>query len=99
MNATKHKVQPEEVDKILPLYDFADGIRGKHAQAYQQGYRVLIHKRNGTTELQEVTLPEGTVMLDPDVLRYFPDAVSVNRALRGLIGLIPESHRHNETAS
>lgn len=69
MNDTKHNAQFEEDDKILPLYDFADGIRGKHAQAYQQGHRVLIYKRNGAIEQQEFTLPEGAVVLGPDVRR------------------------------
>lgn len=99
MNDTKHNAQPEEEDEILPLYDFAGGIRGKHAQAYQQGHRVLIHKRNGTTEVQEFTLPEGAVVLDPDVRRYFPDAESVNHALRGLISLIPQPPMQQGTST
>ena len=33
---------------------------------------------------------EAAIDLDPDVRRYFPDSEAVNRALRGLIELIPE---------
>lgn len=73
-----------------PVYDFSGGVRGKHAQAYQRGHRVIIHKTDGTTEVEEFTLPEGTVLLDPDVRVYFPNADSVNRALRCLIRLIPQ---------
>lgn len=85
MNDTNHNIQSEEEDEMLPLYDFTNGVRGKHAQAYQLGHRALIHKRDGTTAVQAFTLPEGAVMLDPGVRRYFPDAESVNRTLRDLI--------------
>ncbi len=43
------------------------------------------------TELQRYrTYAQTTpITLDPDVRKYFPDSESVNRALRGLIALIP----------
>ena len=81
--------QPDEADDMLPEYDFSGGVRGKHYCAYQQGYKVIVHKTDGTTEERDYTLPEGAVMLDPDVRAYFPDAEAVNTALRGLIKLIP----------
>jgi len=89
-NMSNTKDEVAFADEMQPVYDFSGGVRGKHAQAYQRGHRVIIHKPDGTTEIQEFTLPEGTVVLDPDVRAYFPDAESVNRALRGLIDLIPE---------
>ncbi|MCS6840677.1 MAG: hypothetical protein RMJ54_13720 [Roseiflexaceae bacterium] len=81
--------QPDEMDDILPEYDFSSGVRGKHYQAYRRGYKIIVHKIDGTTEERDYTLPEGAVMLDPDVRAYFPDAEAVNTALRGLIKLIP----------
>lgn len=81
--------QPDETDDVLPEYDFSGGIRGKHYRAYQQGYKVIVHKIDGTTEERDYTLPEGAIMLEPDVRAYFPDAEAVNTALRGLIRLIP----------
>lgn len=38
---------------------------------------------------------EGTnvVLLDPDVMKVFPDSEAVNRALRALIQIIEESSR------
>jgi len=75
---------------MLPEYDFSDGIRGKHYQAYQRGYQVIIHKTDGTTETRDFALPEGTVILAPDVHAYFPDSEAVNRTLRGLINLLPQ---------
>ncbi|ABU59012.1 hypothetical protein Rcas_2951 [Roseiflexus castenholzii DSM 13941] len=74
---------------MLPEYDFSGGVRGKHYRAYQRGYKIIVHKIDGTTEERDYTLPEGAVMLDPDVRAYFPDAEAVNTALRGLIKLIP----------
>jgi hypothetical protein len=81
----------QDDDEMLPEYNFSQGVRGKHHRAYQQGYRVVVHKPDGTTEERNFTLPPGIVALDPDVQAYFPDSEAVNRALRGLIKLIPES--------
>lgn len=81
--------QPDDADEMLPEYDFSGGVRGKHYHDYQRGYKIIIHKTDGTTEERDYTLPEGAVMLDPDVRAYFPDAETVNTALRGLIRLIP----------
>ena len=71
---------------MAPEYDFSQGVRGKHATAMREGYRMVIHHSDGTTEEREVTPRPGTVVLDPDVRAYFPDSEAVNRALRKLIG-------------
>lgn len=99
MNETNTNLQSELDEEMEPLYDFSGGVRGKHAQAYGLGYQVIIHKEDGTTEVQEFTLPEGAIMLDPDVRPYFPDAESVNRALRGLIQLIPHQQMTSELST
>src|SRR5882757_8617566 len=87
--------QPTEagVEDMLPEYDFRGGVRGKHARALEQGYTVKVHRLDGTTTVQQLNLPEGAVMLEPDVLEYFPDSESVNHALRTLIELIPSRRR------
>lgn len=79
----------DQQDDIAPEYDFSRGVRGKHAKAVRNGYTMIIHKSDGSTEVREVAPRPGTVMLDPDVRAYFPDSEAVNRALRGLISLIP----------
>lgn len=84
--------QPDQED-MLPEYDFRGGVRGKHARSYRQGHVVKIHQADGTTSVQHFTLAEGAVMLEPDVQEYFPDSDAVNRALRGLITLIPSKTR------
>jgi hypothetical protein len=82
---------------MLPEYDFSEGVRGKHYEAYHQDYQVIIHKMDGTTEVREFALPEGTVVLEPDVRAYFPDSEAVNRALRGLIDLLPEQQESGKS--
>ena len=74
---------------MLSEYDFSGGIRGKHAAAYREGVTVTVHQADGTMEERVYRLPEGAIMLAPDVRSYFPDAETVNRALRILIDLIP----------
>jgi hypothetical protein len=85
--------QQTEVEDMLPEYDFQGGVRGKHARAFEQGYTVKVHRLDGTTTVQHLNLPEGAVMLEPDVQEYFPDSESVNHALRTLIELIPSRRR------
>jgi hypothetical protein len=84
------KKQPDlQENDMQSEYDFTSGVRGKHYEAYHQGYKVIIHRADGSQEEREFSLPEGAIMLDPDVCAYFPDAESVNTTLRGLIKLIP----------
>lgn len=85
--------QQTKVEDMLPEYDFRGGVRGKHARALEQGYTVKVHRVDGTTTVQHFNLPEGAVMLEPDVQEYFPDSESVNHALRTLIELIPSRRR------
>lgn len=89
----KETERPSTQDEMLPEYDFTGkkGVRGKHYQAYQRGYQVIIHKTDGTTEIRDFALPEGSVVLAPDVRAYFSDSESVNRALRALIAIAPKS--------
>ena len=71
-------------------YDFSGGVRGKHAETYHQGHTVTIHQQDGTVLVQNFKLEEGAVVLAPDVREYFPDAQSVNAALRTLISIAPK---------
>ena len=71
--------------KMRREYNFSGGVRGKHAKAYRQRHTVRIHKQDGTIEVYYFTEKEGSVMLDPDVKKFFPDSKSVNKALRSLL--------------
>lgn len=81
---------------MLPEYDFARGVRGKHHVAYREGHTVEIHKAEGTTDVRYFTLEDGAVVLEPDVRQYFPDSDAVNKALRTLISLVPEKRKAAE---
>lgn len=82
---------------MRPEYDFkgmaGSDVRGKYHRAYSAGHRVEIHEADGTTTVQHFALEDGAVMLEPDVREYFPDSEAVNKALRGLIALIPAKSR------
>ena len=86
-------MQTEKDDEMLPEYDFSGkkGERGKYYQAYRKGHSTRILKEDGSVDICYFTLEDGAVMLEPDVRSYFPDSDSVNRALRGLIALLPET--------
>jgi len=74
-------------------YDFTGGVRGKHYRAMQSGYTITTHNADGTTVVKDVMPKKGIVVLEPDILAYFPDSESVNRALRCLIPLLPKKRR------
>ena len=87
----------EDTEDIAPEYDFSQGVRGKHATAMREGYTMVIHHSDGTTEVRDVTPRPGTVVLDPDVRVYFPDSEAVNRALRELIGQLSQPSTPDDT--
>lgn len=91
MKTRKNKTDSD----MLSEYDFSGkkGVRGKYCQAYRQGHTVRIRQEDGEVVTQYFTLEEGAVLLTPDVREYFPDSESVNRALRGLINLIPNTSK------
>ena len=80
----------EAADEMRSEYDFSKGTRGKHYKSRLRGYALRIRKADGTIEEREIDR-EGSVVLEPDVRKYFPNSKAVNRALRTLIELIPEN--------
>ena len=80
-------------DDMRPEYDFAGGVRGKHARALREtGYIIRVHHADGTYTERQV-LGEKTVVLEPDVWEYFPDSEAVNRALRALLSIVPDRQK------
>ena len=84
-------------DEMRPEYDFRGAVRGKFYKPMHKGYTVRIHKANGTTIVKHLRLEEGTVMLQPDVRKYFPDSETVNAALRSLITLMTQMPDKSKT--
>jgi hypothetical protein len=91
----KPRTTEQSQDDLRPEYDFTGvpGVRGKYAKALRKGYTRVVHQKDGTKEITYVRPLDGSVVLDPDVQTYFPDAEAVNQALRGLIALIPTKRR------
>jgi hypothetical protein len=86
MTTTKKKKNDD--DDMRAEYDFSKAERGKFYRPLDKGYTVHVTKKDGTVEVRRYTLAEGTILLAPDVLEYFPDSESVNEALRSLIQLM-----------
>jgi hypothetical protein len=87
----------DKQDEMRPEYDFSgkQGVRGKYYQKLRGGYAIKIRQEDGSTLVQTIVRPEGTIKLDPDVQLYFPDAEAVNTALRALIRLIPTTKQQS----
>ncbi len=82
------KKKDNKKDEMRSEYDFSGGVRGKHFKKLQKGDTTVVHKTDGSTETRQTRL----IALEPDVQKYFPDAKSANRALRGLIALVPSGN-------
>jgi hypothetical protein len=80
------KKEKIEKDEMRAEYDFSNGVRGKHAKLLKKGHKTIVHKIDGSAVITE-TRP---IILDPEVKKYFPTSRAVNKALRGLIELMPE---------
>lgn len=83
----KPKTNTTSGDTPRNNYDFSNGVRDKYRHFRGQPQTVRIYHHDGLVTEEIVN---AAIELDPDVLRYFPDSEAVNRALRGLIELIPE---------
>lgn len=97
-NMKNNSNEPKKVEEMRAEYDFSGGTRGKHAAVYHDGHTVTIHKKDGTIIVQNFKLEEGAVVLAPDVREYFPDAESVNNALRALISIAPKARKKTNKA-
>jgi len=91
----KKVIEPE---KIKPV-DFTDGVRGKHSEAYRRGHTIKVRQDNGTISVQKFVPDSDAVVIDRDLRAYFPDAATINNALRVLIGIIPHKPRKMHTAN
>ncbi len=85
MNQKSDKMVADEEAEMLPETDFSQGVRGKHAAAYRQGYAVTVTHPDGSREVRQYEPAKDAVVLDADLARFFPTAEAVNEALRFLI--------------
>ena len=84
------KATDSQNDDLRSDYDFSQGMRGKYQHFAGQPHTIKIHHPDGSVTTREVESSENVVRLDDDVRKYFPDSEAVNKALRGLIDLIPK---------
>ena len=73
-------------DEMRAEYDFSDGVRGKHHKKLRNGHKTIVTGADGAVTVREIRM----VAIAPDLQSYFPDAKAVDRALRGLVALVPE---------
>jgi len=75
----------KEESKMKAEYDFTGqkGVRGKYAKAYSAGHSVRIFDGD------KIVSDNYFAAIEPDVLAHFPDSVSINKALRKLISVVP----------
>ena len=76
----------KKTDEMRAEYDFRGGVRGMHFEKLRNGHKTVVTKSDGSIVETETKL----IALAPDLQTYFPDAKAVDRALRGLVALVPE---------
>lgn len=59
-------------DEMREEYDFSDGVRGKHYEAYRRGHTILVHKTDGTSETRSSVGQSLLPVLDIQVPRLDP---------------------------
>lgn len=89
MNKKPPEIDNTAQDEMLPEYDFSGGVLGKYYRLFREGYSVTVDHADGTSTTKDYVPEQDMIKLEPDVKAYFPYSESVNRALRGLIALIP----------
>ena len=79
-----------KTDEISPV-DFSVGVRGKHSAPYRRGHTIKVRQDDGAITVQKFIPDSDAVVIDRDVRTYFPDADSINNALRAIIGILPNN--------
>lgn len=82
----------KEAETLRDDYDFSDGTRGRYRHFGGQARTLKVHHPDGSVTVETVA---PAIELDPDVRHYFPNSKAVNKALRGLIELIPDDEPSN----
>jgi hypothetical protein len=77
-------------------YDFSKGVRGKYRHFIGQERTLKIRHSDGSVTIETIPAP---IELDEDVRQYFPNSEAVNKALGGLIELIPEKNKSSGSAT
>ena len=88
------KKAKESSDDLLSQFDLTTAVRGKYAKKYREGVSVTVYSPNKKTVDAEQKDGETFVMIEHDIASVFPNADSVNIALRHLIAAMPKNRTH-----
>lgn len=77
-------------DKMRSHYDFSQAEQGKYQHFIGQTSTLRITHSDGSVSVEQIEPPKDAIFLEPALRKYFPDSEAVNKALRGLIELIPK---------
>ncbi|MEZ4631132.1 MAG: hypothetical protein R2880_10555 [Deinococcales bacterium] len=83
-------------DRMRDDYDFSKGISGKYRHFVGQVRTLNIRHPDGSVTVESIP---AAIELDEDVRQYFSTSEAVNKALRGLIELMPESKKSPNSAT
>jgi hypothetical protein len=86
-------------EDIFTRYDFSKAVRGKYAQRYRQGVSVTVFDPNEVAVKRGEGTKQTFVALEPDVVKYFPDATAVNSVLRRVIMEMPKRVKRRKSRS
>lgn len=92
MSKVTSNEQPGNAD-LRSHYDFSHGVQGEYRHFIGEPHTIEIHHADGSTTIEHIEPAAGIIFLEPDVREYFPNSDTVNKALRGLIDLLPQSGR------
>lgn len=73
-------------EEMRAEYDFSAGVRGKHAAKLKNGHKSVVTRKDGSVE----TIVTRPIILDHELQSVFKTSKAVNKALRGLIDLVPD---------
>jgi hypothetical protein len=90
MKISKSKKPIRIADEMESHYDFRNGEKPNYAQKFRSGATISIRSGNGRTVRKKTIETKSMIVLDSDVSKVFPDAKSVNAALRHLIAALPK---------
>lgn len=86
MKKEKKSKPSKKNDGMRSHYDFSKAEKANYAKQFSDGAIVTVHSSNGKKSKKRI---EKVIILDDDTAAVFPDAKSVNTALRHLIAAMP----------
>ena len=90
MSKNRKSQSKDEIEDMLPHYDFSKGKHMGYHKKFSKGIAITILSEDDKPIRSKFMYPKGIIVLDEDVKNIFPDSKSVNDALRHIIAAIPK---------